>query len=107
MTCKRTMNKIIELTGIGDLIYMPRKKYNDNSKDQWSWCIAAKNAQKVLKLIKPYSVTKKEHVKLGLKFQKRISNFQAFSGQPIPQKEIDQRETMKLTMNKLNKRGIK
>ena len=86
-----------------------------NCRDCYAWKCSSSNAIKLLKLIYPYMITKKEQAKYVLEFMGRRSTqwelFPKMGGdkgyRQVPQSEIQQREFFYNLLGGLNKKGYR
>ena len=51
----------------------PKKQLSSRHKPQWAWEVSTKNAEAVLKLVRPYLVVKREECRLAL-WSRRLIN---------------------------------
>jgi len=70
MTDKPTIEKIHNLFGIGSFNPTRRKTMNKKHRQAWRWSAKSNDAVKILELITPSLVTKKDEAILALEFAK-------------------------------------
>ena len=87
------------------------RHYNRQKSSEHRVChilmASSKDAEYILRTIKPYLVAKQKQAELGLKLQQRINTYRkeqshTFPGTPLSQEEIEARERIYQEMRSLN-----
>lgn len=102
MCDKATIKRIHKLFG---------GKFNDQKcykkpgwKQVYYWVVHSRDAEKVLKILRPFVFTKKKQLELALKFSERTLS-KVGNGNVVSKKLVKQRELFWLKMKKFNQRG--
>lgn len=72
----------------------------ESGKTMWRWCGAANVAEKFLREIQPYSIVKKNEIKLALEFNKKNQNH---PGKLLSENVIRTRDLYKLKLEQMHK----
>lgn len=85
------------------------KLKKDNSKPLWGVRFSGRQLEKILKILKPYIMIKKEQIKVALEFQETVRHRtdSHFPNKFIPEEILKKREELYQKIRKLNKRGRK
>jgi hypothetical protein len=95
MTHQPTIDKLFEITGGG----YRTSRHAGSGRPLYVIEWAARKAEKVLRAMSPYLVTKREQAAAAIKFRKLIGTRGRFGRAPMP---TDLRETMKQSANSVN-----
>lgn len=102
MTDKKTLDKIVEITGIGKVFTYQK---TGNRKPTHMWRVqTSQTTLHILKLIEPYLVTKKQQAQILIDFiEKRI--FKQYGNLKRTQEDIDYCERYFTLLKSMNLRG--
>lgn len=83
------------------------REYNpsDNRKPFLRWCISSQKASSLAKLILPYSVIKKRHLEIIIRYQELRRKHNKKRSLPFTEKEWQERRSLLKEIRRLNKRG--
>jgi hypothetical protein len=72
MTCAKTIQAVRDFLGYGNLYSLKRVGTNRTVS---RWTVSHTMAEELLRMIEPYSITKKPEIKLALRFQRHMHKY--------------------------------